>query len=126
VTPVAAIALSGLDAATLKLSTSASNIANADDRARLGARGYRPLGTVQSALPTGGVAAQAVTLKSGGFVIYDPTSSLANARGFLQAPEIDPISEVSNFIAAGQAYAFQVKVLRVADKEQKSLLDAKA
>ncbi|HZZ88433.1 MAG TPA: flagellar basal body rod C-terminal domain-containing protein [Caulobacteraceae bacterium] len=125
-TPIAAIAQSGLVAATLKLTTSAANIANADDRSRMGARGYQPLRTVQAASPTGGVTAQAVTLKPGTAVIYDPTSSLANVRGFVQAPEIDPISEVSNMIAAGQAFAFQVKVLKVADKEQKSLLDVKA
>jgi len=126
VTPVAAIAQSGLVAATLKLTTSASNIANTGDRSRVGAKGYQPLGTVQSALADGGVAAQAVTLKPGATLIYDPTSSLANARGFVQAPEIDPIAETSNFLAAGQAFAFQVKVLRVADKEQKSLLDLTA
>jgi flagellar basal-body rod protein FlgC len=125
VTPVAAIAQSGLTAATLKLNSSASNIANADDTSAVGDKGYQPTDVENSALPTGGVLAQAVTLKPGTMVIYDPTSAAANARGFVQAPEIDPIAEVSNILAAGRAFAFNVKVLKTADKEDKTLLDLK-
>jgi flagellar basal-body rod protein FlgC len=125
VTPVAAIAQSGLTAATLKLNSSASNIANADDTSAVGAKGYQPTEVENSALPTGGVVAQAVTLKPGTMVIYDPTSAAANARGYVEAPEIDPISEVSNMLAAGRAFAFNVKVLKAADEDDKTLLDLK-
>jgi flagellar basal-body rod protein FlgC len=120
---VAAIAQSGIAAATLKLNASASNIANADDTSALGDAGYQPLGVDDSALPTGGVQAKAVTLKPGSTVIYDPTASAANARGLVQAPEIDPIAETSNLLAAGQAFAFSVKVLKAADDETQTLLD---
>ena len=122
-TPVAAIAQSGIAAATLKLNASASNTANANDTSALGEPGYQPLGVNNSALPTGGVQAQAVTLKPGTMVIYDPTSSAANALGFAQAPEIDPISEMSNTLAAGRAFAFSVKVLKAAVVEDMILLD---
>jgi flagellar basal-body rod protein FlgC len=125
VTPVAAIAQSGIAAATLKLNASASNTVNANDTSALGAPGYQPLGVDNSALPTGGVMAQAVTLKPGTMVIYDPTSASANALGFAQAPEIDPINETSNMLAAGKAFAFSVKVLKAADDEDKTLLDMK-
>ena len=124
-TPVAAIAQSGIAAATLKLNASASNLANANDTSALGASGYQPIEVDNSALPTGGVLAQAVTLKPGTLVIYDPTSAVANARGYAQAPEIDPISEISNTLAAGRAFAFSVKVLKTADDEEKTLLDMK-
>ena len=43
VTPVAAIAQSGIAAATLKLNASASNLANANDTSALGAKGYQPI-----------------------------------------------------------------------------------
>jgi flagellar basal body rod protein FlgC len=92
----------------------------------VGAAGYRPLGVIESPLPEGGVAAQSAPLKPGTAVIYDPTSAVANARGFVQAPEINPIVEVSNLLAAGQAFAFSVKVLKAAAKEDKALLDIKA
>jgi flagellar basal-body rod protein FlgC len=126
VTPVAAIAQSGIAAATLKLNASASNLANAGDTSAVGAKGYQPIQVDNTALPGGGVLAQAVTLKPGTMIIYDPTAAAANALGFAQAPEIDPISEVSNSLAAGRALAFSVKVLKTADKEAKTLLDLKA
>jgi flagellar basal body rod protein FlgC len=122
---VAAIAQSGIAAATLKLNASASNIVNADDTSALGASGYQPIGVDNSAVPTGGVQAQAVTLKPGTMIIYDPTSSAANALGLAQAPEIDPINESSNMLAAGRAFAFSVKVLKAANDEDKTLLDMK-
>ena len=125
-TPVAAIAQSGLTAATLKLNSSASNLANAGDRSAVGAKGYQPTEVENSALPNGGVVAQAVTLSPGTTIIYDPTAAAANARGFVQAPEIDPITEVSNMLAAGRAFAFSVKVLKSADADEKTLLDLKA
>ena len=123
--PVADIAQSGMTAATLKLNASASNLANANDTSALGAKGYQPIQVDNTALPGGGVLAQAVTLKPGTMVIYDPTASAANALGFAQAPEIDPIAEVSNTLAAGRAFAFSVKVMKAADDEEKTLLDLK-
>lgn len=122
---MAAIAQSGIAAATLKLNASVSNLANADDTSAVGTAGYQPLQVNNSAVPTGGVLAQAVTLKPGTLVIYDPTSAVANARGYAEAPEIDPISEISNTLAAGRAFAFSVKVLKAADDEEKTLLDVK-
>jgi flagellar basal-body rod protein FlgC len=125
VTPVAAIAQSGIAAATLKFNASATNVVNAGDTSALGAKGYQPIQVNNSALPLGGVLAQAVTLKPGTMIIYDPTSAAANAHGFAQAPEIDPIAEMSNTLAAGRAFAFSVKVLKAADKDEKTLLDLK-
>ena len=122
---VDSIALSGIAAATLKLNASASNIANANDTSALGAKSYLPIKVDNSAAPGGGVLAQAVTLKPGTTVIYDPTSAAANALGFAQAPEIDPIAETSNMLAAGQAFAFSVKVLKAANQDEKTLLDMK-
>jgi len=75
--------------------------------------------------PDGGVAARAVTLNSPPVVAYDPTSPVANVRGYVDAPEIDPISEVSNALAAGRAFAFSAKVLNAADKDEQTLLDLK-
>jgi flagellar basal-body rod protein FlgC len=125
--PATAIALSGLIAATLKLNASASNLANAGDVSPVGGRpAYRPLAVTQSALPGGGVAATAVTLGPGQVIAFDPTSPAASAQGLIQAPEIDPVSEISNQIAGGQAFAFSLKVLKAADQTEKAVLDIKA
>jgi len=125
VNSITATAQSGLAAATLSLSAAAANIANAGDTSAIGASGYQPIAVDNSTTPGGGVAAQAVTLNSPPLVAYDPTSPVANARGYLDAPEIDPISEVSNTLAAGRAFASSVKVMKAADKDQQTLLDLK-
>ncbi len=125
-TPAAAIAVSGLAAATLKLNVSASNLANANDTSALGSsNGYKPLGVIDTPVGGGGVIATAVTLKPGSLIAYDPTSPLASAQGLVLAPEIDPVTEISNQIAAGHAFAFSLDALQVAEEDQKALLDLK-
>jgi flagellar basal-body rod protein FlgC len=115
-----------MTAATVKLTASASNIANADDTSAVGSSGgYKPLGVNQTPIAGGGVSAQAVTLKAAQLIIYDPTSPVANGQGFVQAPEIDPITEVMGQIDAGRAFAFSLKALRAANQEEKTLLDLK-
>ncbi|HEY1750419.1 MAG TPA: flagellar basal body rod C-terminal domain-containing protein [Caulobacteraceae bacterium] len=122
--PVSAISQSGLAAATLRLNVSASNLANIDDTSPVGsAQGYQPGTVVQSALPGGGVAAQAVTLSSAQLLAYDPTAAIANDQGLVQAPDIDPISEITNQLAASRAFAFNLDALKAAEEDQQSLLD---
>lgn len=124
VTSISGIAQSGLAAATVTLDASASNVANADDTSAVGsANGYQPLQVQQSAVPGGGVVAQAVTAKPASLIAYDPGSPVANPQGFVDAPEIDPISEVSNQLAASHAFAFSLKVLQAANKDEESLFD---
>jgi flagellar basal body rod protein FlgC len=85
--------------------------------------GYQPLATQNTALPGGGVSAQAVTLKPASYQAYDPTSPLADAQGMIDKPQIDEIGEIANQIQGGQAYAFQLKTMQVANEEEASLLD---
>jgi flagellar basal-body rod protein FlgC len=126
VTPVAAIAQSGLAAATLRLNVSASNVANMDDESPVGSTsGYQRGGVTTSPTPGGGVTAQAVTLSPAQILAYDPTASIADEQGLVQRPDIDPIAEVSNQMAANHAFAFSLDALKAADKEQKALLDLK-
>jgi flagellar basal-body rod protein FlgC len=126
VTPVAAIAGSGLAAATLGLNVSAANLANANDKSAPASKApYAPGAVRQSPAPGGGVSARAITLKTAQMLVYDPASPLAGVGGMVETPEIDPISEVSNQIAAGHAFAFSLEALQAADDEQKQLLDLK-
>ena len=125
-TPVAAIAGSGLAAATLGLNVSAANLANANDKSAPGSKSaYAPRAVKQTPAPGGGVSAQAITLKMAQMLVYDPASPVAGANGMVQTPEIDPISEVTNQLAAGRAFAFSLEALQAADDEQKQLLDLK-
>ena len=99
---MAAIAQSGIAAATLKLNASASNTVNANDTSALGASGYLPLGVNNSAVPTGGVVAQAVTLKPGTMVIYDPTASAANERTAIVRRSRSPTSRAGSVAASAR------------------------
>jgi flagellar basal-body rod protein FlgC len=127
VTPVAAIAGSGLAAAMLGLNVSAANLANANDKSAPGSKSvYAPRAVKQTPAPGGGVSAQAITLKMAQMLVYDPASPVAGANGMVQTPEIDPISEVTNQLAAGRAFAFSLEALQAADDEQKQLVDLKA
>lgn len=127
VSSAAAIAQSGLAAATLSLAVSAANLANAGDKAAPGSpTAYAPRAVKQAASAGGGVSAQVVTLKTAQLLVYDPASPVAGAGGLVQTPEIDPVSEITNQIAAGRAFAFSLEALKAADDEQKQLLDLKA
>ena len=122
-TPAAAIALSGLTATTLKLNASASSLANADDTSAVGSRGYVPVQVEDSAAPGGGVVAQAIAVKPASLIAYDPASPLATAQGLIDTPDIAPITEITNQLQARQAFAFSLEALRVAEEDQKALLD---
>src|SRR5579863_7005037 len=122
----AAIAISGIAAATLKLNVSASNLVNAGDEAPVGARGFQPKQVQNTPAPGGGVTATAVTVKPASFLAFDPASPAANAQGLASTPEIDPICEVTNQLAAGRAFAFSLKALEACDENEKALLDLKA
>ena len=123
----AAIALSGLTAAQLLVETSAANLVNAVDTPRVGSNGaFQALGVALSPNPAGGVTATAITLKTGPLVAFDPASAAANAVGLVVTPEIDPIAEIAGLVAGAQAFAFSLEALKVADEDDKALLDLKA
>lgn len=123
-TSAVSIAQSGLAAATLSLAVSASNVANIGDTSPVGSTGgYAPGQTVASPAAGGGVTAQAVTVKPSRLIAYDPSSPIATAQGLVQTPDIDPISEVTNQLQASTAFAYSLQALKVAQREQQSLLD---
>ena len=72
------------------------------------------------------MAATTVTLRPTSLIAYDPTSPLSNPQGLIQAPEIDPIAEVTNQLQASRAFAYSLEALRTAEEEQKTLLDVKS
>jgi flagellar basal-body rod protein FlgC len=124
VPPASAISQSGLSAATLRLNVSASNLANLDDTSPVGAASaYQPSTVVQAPQLSGGVSAQAVTLSSAQLLAYDPAAAIANEQGLIQKPEIDPVSQITNQLAAKRAFAFNLDALKAAEEDQRSLLD---
>ncbi|MFT3968236.1 MAG: flagellar basal body rod C-terminal domain-containing protein [Sphingobium sp.] len=120
------IALGGLRASQMRLTASASNVANAASTGDAGTgdagSAYRPLRVEQGALPGGGTSARMVA--DGGTVLrYRPGASRADARGMVAAPAIDLADEAVGRMAAVQSFKANVKVIAVADEMARSALE---
>ncbi len=97
-------ALSGLNAATRRLESVASNVANKDSRGALPtntAQGvkqpYQPIRIEQSSTAgAGGPAGTTATLRSttpAYLAVYDPTANYADENGFVAEPNVDLVQE---------------------------------
>ncbi|HWB51620.1 MAG TPA: flagellar basal body rod protein FlgC [Stellaceae bacterium] len=122
------IAGSGMSAESERLSAIASNVANAnsavgaggqpyrarevvfqaaslhgdgeDDPASVGMRGVRVAAVVESDAPT--------------HTVYDPGSSFADSKGYVQMPNVNPVDEMVNMISAQQDYQANLEAFNVA------------
>jgi flagellar basal-body rod protein FlgC len=123
------IAGSGMSAESERLTAIASNVANANsavgaagqpyrarevvfqavslqgdtaaaDPSSLGMDGVRVAGVVESAAPT--------------HTVYDPNSTFADANGYVQMPNVNPVDEMVNMISAQQDYQANLEAFNVA------------
>lgn len=122
------IAGSGMSAESERLSAIASNIANANsavaaggqpfrarevvfqaaslhgdganDPASMGMRGVRVAAVVESSAPT--------------HTVYDPNSTFADEKGYVQMPNVNPVDEMVNMISAQQDYQANLEAFNVA------------
>lgn len=132
--PVSAIALSGMKAATLRFSAAASNIANARSNGPLpdapGAAGYppayHPLRVVQIPADGGGTLARIESYPTDIVTAYDPHAPYADEQGMVAAPDIDLVEETLQLITASNEFAANLLVLRVDADMTARLFDIKA
>lgn len=133
---ISAIALSGLNAASLRLQVSASNVANAGSTGALpnangtvpagSPQAYAPLEVVQSASVGGGVQTSVTTVTPSTTAVFDPKASFANQDGLVAAPNVDLASEFVGQLLASYSYAANAIVLKADDRMTQSLLDITA
>ena len=118
------IALSGLQAATTRLSASASNIANLQTVGSLdgGQAPYTPLETQQTAQGNGGVAAQNVGRQNPFVPAFDPNSPFADENGVIGVPNINLAEEAVNVGLAELAYKANIQVIKAAEEISDELL----
>ena len=125
-TPVTGIALSGLNASTLRLQASANNIANARSKgAAAGATGraaYTPLEVRQTSLASGGVDAALAPSARAALLAYDPSALFANAQGYVATPDIDIAEEMVQLITARYSFAANLQVPRASNEMQDDVL----
>lgn len=111
------IAGSALAAQSQRLNVSASNMANADSATGPDGLPYKAKQVVfqVDAAPgqeTGGVkVAQIVDDPAPMRMVYEPGNPMADAKGYVQMPNVDVVSEMVNTISASRSYQANVEVL---------------
>lgn len=119
--PIFDVAGSSLQAQSVRLSTIASNLANADSVASTPEQAYRPIEPVFQAQPnredsslTGVRVKEISQSKLEPIKRYEPGHPLADADGYVYAPDVDPVAQMVNLISASRSYQAGVEVLNTA------------
>jgi len=119
--PIFDVAGSVMQAQSVRLSTLASNLANADSVAGSPEQVYRPLEPVFRAVPHAGDPSLTSVQVSG--VVerntppiqrYEPGHPLADEQGYVYSPDVDPVSQMVNLISASRNYQAGVEMLNTA------------
>ena len=131
---VSAIALSGLNAASLRLQVSAENVANA------GSSGPLPDSSASGSYPNayGAKRVDQVTLADGStratvsgkspatVPAYEPSAPYANGQGMVAAPNVNLASEIVQQLTAQLSFAANAQLVKADHKMTASLLDVVA
>ena len=124
------IALSGMNAASLRLQVAARNIANARSYGALpGAnvpddapQAYVPQ-RVDQVATAGGTSARVTPVSPASVPVYDPTAPYSDENGMVAAPNVDLASELVEVLVAKYTFAANAAVVRAESEMMKSLLD---
>jgi flagellar basal-body rod protein FlgC len=114
------IASSAMSAQSMRLNTTASNMANVDSVAGPDGKPYRAKQVVFSAMPMGDAVSQGVQVKSVVEsaaplrTVYDPKNPAANEQGYVSLPNVDVVEEMTNMISASRAYQVNVEMMNTA------------
>jgi flagellar basal-body rod protein FlgC len=128
---VSSIALSGLNAASLRLQVSANNVANSlssgplPDAAASGSypAAYAAQRVDQVALANGGTSATVSTVSPATVPAYDPSVPYANGQGMVAAPNVNLASEIVQQLTAQLSFAANAQLVKADHKMTASLLD---
>ena len=117
------IAGSGMSAQSVRLNTTASNLANADTVASSPETAYRAKEPVFAAIQQGlGKNAETSGVRVTGISEsqlpigsrFEPGNPLANEDGYVFTPNVNPVDELVNMISASRAYQNDVEVMNSA------------
>jgi len=114
------IAGAGMAAQSVRLNTTASNLANADSVAGDPSQVYRARHPVFEAVRQGiGSTDAGASVKVSGIVEsdaapaarYEPGNPLADAKGYVYAPNVNVVEEMVDMISASRTYQNNVEVM---------------
>lgn len=116
-------AASGMLAQSVRLNTTASNLANADSVSSSPATVYRAREPVFAAIQRGlGRDAATVGVRVDGVTEsqqpigtrYEPGNPMADANGYVYTPNVNPVDELVNMISASRSYQNDVEAMNTA------------
>ena len=117
------IAGSGMAAQSVRLNTTASNLANAESVSTTAAGVYKPrhpiFEAVRASLTGGSQAGGDAAVRVRGIyesqapaaARYEPGNPLADANGYVYAPSVNVVEEMVNMISASRSYQNNVEVM---------------
>jgi len=119
--PIFDVAGSAMQAQSVRMSTIASNLANADSVAASAETAYRPIEPVFEAqkhaddVTLTGVRVKEISHSEAPPVMrYEPGHPLADENGYIYAPDVDPVAQMVNLISASRSYQANVEVINTA------------
>ncbi len=126
-----AIAVSGLNAASLRLQVSASNVAKAisdgplpgSPKATNFPRAYAPLRLEQTDAAGSGTSARVDTVSPSYVAAFDPAAPYADANGLVARPNVDLASELIQQLMGRFALTANAQVLRADAQMTARLID---
>jgi flagellar basal-body rod protein FlgC len=112
---------SAMSAQSVRLNTTASNLANADSDSSSLEQTYRSREPVFAAVMKGlqGANAQSAGVRVAGIVEsdapletrYEPNNPMANEEGYVFLPNVNVVDQMANMISASRSYQNNVEVL---------------
>ncbi|KAF1718920.1 flagellar basal body rod protein FlgC [Pseudoxanthomonas wuyuanensis] len=119
--PIFDVAGSALQAQSVRLNTIASNLSNADSIASSPEAVYKPIEPVFQARPlnadgslTSVQVKEIAQSEAPPVKRYQPGHPMADAEGYVYAPDVDPVAQMVNLISASRGYQAGVEVLNTA------------
>jgi len=119
--PIFDVAGSAMTAQSVRLSTIASNLANADSVSgdpNAVFRAKQPVFSTEAVAGNPALAAVRVTEVSESTAAplkrYEPGHPLADPQGYVYAPDIDPVAQMVDLISASRSYQANVEVFNSA------------
>jgi flagellar basal-body rod protein FlgC len=113
------VAGSGMSAQSQRLNATASNLANVDSVTSPTGEAYRAKAVVFESVPTAsgatGVRVREVVedpspLKQ----VYDPKHPMADDKGYVSMPNVNPVDEMVNMLSASRSYQNNVETMNAA------------
>jgi len=119
---VFAISGSALTAQSMRLNVVASNLANAESATSSTGQPYKGRHVVFTALPVSASQPQVSGVKVTSIVEdqsppvlkYDPGNPLADEKGYVNMPNVNPVEEMSDMISASRSYETNVEMMNTA------------